>query len=165
MRPIAFRARSVWIVAKDQDDETGNRRYLQASKTNLTPDNAGLGLAYEISGPTGKPCIRWLETDVATPIDQLLRIPDAASGDQSDSSELGRCCDWLREFLTEATAAKEIEAGAKAEMFSNRTLKRAKEQLGIRSSKRGTAWFWIPAADMEKARTEMLIEAAESSFQ
>ncbi len=164
---IAFAgaARSVWIVAKDQDDESGKRRYLQASKTNLAPDNAGLGLSYEICGPTGKPYIRWIETDVSTPIDQLLRIPDVANGDQSDSSELGRCCDWLRDTLTEPTAAKEIEAGAKAELFSKRTLGRAKEQLRIRSSKRGTAWFWIPAADMAKARTEMLIEAAESSFQ
>ncbi len=46
-------ARSVWIVAKDNEDITGKRRYLQASKTNLSPDNAGIGLAYMICGPTG----------------------------------------------------------------------------------------------------------------
>lgn len=161
---IAFAgaARSVWIVAKDQMDATGKRRYVQASKTNLAPDNSGLGLAYEICGPTGKPYVHWLETDVATPIDQLLSIPDATGDEQSDGGELGRCCDWLREILTEASPAKEVETGAKSEMISGRTLKRAKEQLGIRSEKRGSVWYWVPPADMEQARTDELIEAAES---
>ena len=161
---IAFAgaARSVWIVAKDQEDSTGKRRYLQASKTNLAPDNSGLGLAYEICGPTGRPVVRWLETDVSTPIDQLLSLPDGSQGDQSDGGELGRCCDWLREALTEASPAKEMESGAKSEMISGRTLKRAKEQLGIRSEKRGSVWYWIPPADMKQARVQGLIEAAES---
>lgn len=161
---IAFAgaARSVWIVAKDQEDVSGKRRFLQASKTNLAPDNSGLGLAYEICGPTGKPVVRWLETDVSTPIDQLLRIPDGSTGDQSEGSELGRCCDWLVDTLVESIAAKDMENGAKSEMISGRTLKRAKEQLGIRSEKRGSVWYWVPPADMEQARTQQLIEAAES---
>ena len=162
---IAFAgaARSVWIVAKDQEDSTGKRRYLQASKTNLAPDNSGLGLAYEICGPTGRPVVSWKETDVATPIDQLLTIPDGASGgEQSDGGQLGRCCDWLRSTLIEAMATKEIEAGAKSEMFSTATLRRAKEELGIRSEKQGSVWHWMPSADMEQSRTEAIIEAAES---
>jgi putative DNA primase/helicase len=162
---IAFAgaARSVWIVAKDQEDESGKRRYLQASKTNLAPDNSGLGLSYEICGPTGKPYVHWLQTDVATPIDQLLRIPDGTNGgDQSDGGELGRCCDWLRDVLTEAMPAKEVEAGAKSEMISTATIRRAKNELGIRSEKRDGRWYWIPSGDMEQSRTEAIIEAAES---
>ena len=162
---IAFAgaARSVWIVAKDQEDDSGKRRYLQASKTNLAPDNSGLGLAYEICGPTGRPVVSWKETNVATPIDQLLSIPDGSnSGDQSDGGELGRCCDWLRENLSEAMPAKEIETGAKSEMISLKTLKRAKGQLGIQSEKRGSVWYWVPPADMEQSRTQGLIDAAES---
>jgi archaellum biogenesis ATPase FlaH len=161
---IAFAgaARSVWIVAKDQEDTTGKRRYLQASKTNLAPDNSGLGLAYEICGPTGKPYVHWLETDVATPIDQLLSIPDGTNGDQSDGGQLGRCCDWLRDTLTVAMPAKEIDRGAKSEMFSTATLRRAKEQLGIRSEKQDSVWYWVPTADMEQTRTDEVIEAAES---
>jgi len=162
---IAFAgaARSVWIVAKDQEDDSGKRRYLQASKTNLAPDNSGLGLAYEICGPTGKPYVHWLETDVATPIDQLLRIPDGSNGaDQSDGGELGRCCDWLREILTEASPAKEVETGAKSEMFSAGTLRRAKSELAIRSEKRDGRWYWIPSSDMEQTRTDKLIEVAET---
>ena len=157
---IAFAgaARSVWIVAKDQDDDSGKRRYMQASKTNLAPDNSGLGLAYEICGPTGKPYVHWLETDVSTPIDQLLRIPDGTKGDQSDGGELGRCTDWLRSTLTEAIPAKEMEAGAKSEMFKAATLRRAKEQLGIRSKKHGAVWNWIPSADMENDRFDDLTE-------
>jgi putative DNA primase/helicase len=161
---IAFAgaARSVWIVAKDQEDESGKRRYLQASKTNLAPDNSGLGLAYEICGPTGKPYVHWLETDVATPIDQLLSIPDGTNGEQSDGGQLGRCCDWLRDTLTVAMPAKEIDRGAKSEMFSTATLRRAKEQLGIRSEKQDSVWYWVPTADMEQTRTDEVIEAAES---
>lgn len=160
---IAFAgaARSVWIVAKDQEDESGKRRYLQASKTNLAPDNQGLGLAYEINGPTGRPFIHWLETDISTPIDQLLRIPDS-SNDQSEGSELGRCCDWLREALTEAMPAGELAKGADASGFSKATFRRAKEQLGVRTVKRGKDWFSVPPADMEQARTDELVDAAES---
>jgi putative DNA primase/helicase len=161
---IAFAgaARSVWIVAKDQEDSTGKRRYMQASKTNLAPDNSGLGLAYEICGPTGKPYIRWLETDVATPIDQLLRIPDSSGGDQSDGGELGRCCDWLRDVLTVAMPAKELEAGAKSEMISAATLRRAKSDLGIRSEKKDGRWYWVPSSDMEQSHIDDIIGAAES---
>ena len=162
---IAFAgaARSVWIVAKDQDDSTGKRRYLQASKTNLAPDNSGLGLAYEICGPTGKPHVHWLETDVATPIDQLLRIPDGTrGGDQADGGELGRCCDWLRDVLTEAMPAKDVDAGAKSEMISTATLRRAKKKLDIRSENRDGRWCWIPSADMEQSRIENIIDAVES---
>ena len=59
-------------------------------------------------------------------------------------------------------ATKEIEAGAKSEMFSTATLRRAKEELGIRSEKQGSVWHWMPSADMEQSRTEAIIEAAES---
>ena len=48
------------------------------------------------------------------------------------------------------------------ELISLRTLKRAKEQLGIRSEKRGSVWYWVPSSDMEQSKTESLIEAAES---
>lgn len=158
---IAFAgaARSVWIVAKDQEDLSGKRRYLQASKTNLAPDNQGLGLAYEICGPTGRPYIHWLETNVATPIGELLRSPDAGT-DTQDGSELGRCIDWLDSVLTEAMPAKEIEAGAKAEMIALRTLKRAKEDRGVRSEKRGAVWFWVPSEAMEQAREDHISDTA-----
>jgi len=160
---IAFAgaARSVWIVAKDQADSTGKRRYVQASKTNLAPDSEGIGLAYEICGPTGRPYIHWLETDVNTPIDQLLSVPDGSQGDQSDGGAIARCCDWLRATLTEAMPAKEIESGAKSEMISPATLRRAKNDLGIRSDKRATVWHWVPPADMERARIDALIEATD----
>lgn len=143
---IAFAgaAKSVCIVAKDQEDTTGKRRYLQASKTNLAPDDSGLGLSFEINGPTGKPYIRWIETDISTPIDQLLTIPDGGPGDPQHSTEIGRCTDWLRETLTEPMLAKEIESGAKSEMFSGSTLRRAKTELGVRSARRDGQWCRLP---------------------
>lgn len=160
---IAFAgaARSVWIVAKDQEDPTGKRRYVQASKTNLAPDDSGLGLSYEIQGPTGRPYIKWIDTNIKTPIGQLLRIPDAQD-EQSGGSELNRCRDWLREILTEPLPAKEVAAWAKSEMIAPRTLKRAKKDLKIPSRKMGEEWYWFPTADMEQQRTNEIIAAAES---
>lgn len=160
---IAFAgaARSVWIVAKDQEDVSGKRRYLQASKTNLAPDNSGLGLAYEICGPTGSPSVHWLETNISTPIDQLLSVPDGTQGEVSDGSALGRCCDWLREILTDETPANDIEAGARSEMFSTATLRRAKTELGIQSKRRGSVWHWVPPSDMTEARIDSLIDGVE----
>jgi putative DNA primase/helicase len=159
---IAFAgaARSVWIVAKDNEDITGKRRYLQASKTNLSPDNAGIGLAFMIGGPTGRPYIHWLETDVSTSVDKLLTIFDGTDKGQAKGA-VKRCCDWLTKTLTAPTPMKEIERGAKSEMFSTATLRRAKEELKITSDRLEGHWYWFPTSEMESARSEDAISAAE----
>ena len=161
---IAFAgaARSVWIVAKDNEDVTGKRRYLQASKTNLSPDNAGIGLAYMIGGPTGRPYIHWLETNVSTSIDKLLAIFEGTDKGQAEGA-VEKCCDWLRKTLTAPTPMKEIASGAKSEMFSTATLRRAKNELCITSDRREGQWYWIPSSDMEFTRRADANSAAEKA--
>ena len=148
---IAFTgaARSVWIVCKDKADP--KRRILQASKTNLAPDTEGLGLAFTVIGPVGRPVIEWAECNIRTPISELLSADESGPSDHS-ATELERACQFLSRVVTEPVSAKEIAAGCKAEMISEATLRRAKEQLGIQSSKDGKNWLWLPSEQMQQDR-------------
>ena len=148
---IAFcgAARSVWIVCKDKHDPA--LRYLQASKTNLAPDSQGLGLSYKITGVDGRPFIQWQDTNISTPISELLCTDESGASDHA-ATQLEQACRFLRRVLTEPVSARDIAAGCKAEMISEATLRRAKEQLGIQSSKDGKNWLWLPSEQMQQDR-------------
>jgi len=141
---IAFTgaARSVWIVCKDPQDP--QRRIVQAGKCNLSPDGEGLGLSYTIEGEVGRPYIVWGETNISTPLSQLMGEEQAA-GDDEGKSEFHRACEWLTDFLSEPRLQEEIMQGAKSEMIAEKTLRRAKKHLLIGSKKIGTQWHWMPS--------------------
>lgn len=141
---IAFTgaARSVWIVCRDPDDK--DRRIVQAGKTNLSPDNEGLGLAYTIEGEVGRPYVVWGETNIATPLSSLMSDEQGGSEDEQ-KSEFHRACEWLREILREPMLQEDVMAGASAEMLAEKTLRRAKKHLLIGSKKIGAQWYWMPS--------------------
>lgn len=144
---IAFigAARSVWICCKHPDDD--QKRILQASKTNLAPDGEGFGLSFGITGPTGRPYIEWDESNIETPIAELLS-GDTGEADQTRATEFQRCCEYLRGYLTEAKPTNEVKAACKSEMFSEATIRRAKDHLQIGSEQRDRKWFWTPSEAM-----------------
>jgi hypothetical protein len=55
-----------------------------------------------------------------------------------------RAMTWLREQLEELgpTLAVEIERRAKAAKINLRTLRRARERLGVKAKRRGGGWWW-----------------------
>ena len=115
-----------------------------------------------IGGPTGRPYIHWLETNVSTSIDKLLAIFEGTDKGQAEGA-VEKCCDWLRKTLTAPTPMKEIASGAKSEMFSTATLRRAKNELCITSDRREGQWYWIPSSDMEFTRRADANSAAEKA--
>ena len=141
---IAFTgaARSVWIVCKDPKDQ--NRRIVQAGKTNLSPDNEGLGLAYTIEGEVGRPYIVWGETNISTPLSELM-AEDGSAGEQEESkNEFHRACEWLTKVLKTPMPQEDLQEGWKSEMLSEKTVRRAKKHLLIGSEQRDRKWFWMP---------------------
>jgi AAA domain len=70
----------------------------------------------------------------------------------ADRSERAECAAWLRDVLDDgARRTKEIEGEATAAGFSNRTLTRARKQLGVKAGQQATGdqgrnewWLWLP---------------------
>ena len=87
------------------------------------------------------PVIKWHGTSDMT-ADDLLSALSESSEEKSALEEAG-------EFLMEALAngqakQKIIMADARAEGVSERTLRRAKKKLGIRSDRIEREWYWMP---------------------
>jgi hypothetical protein len=132
---IAFTgaARAVWMVCKDHNDASRKRRYLQASKTNLAPDTARLGLSFQIDWESGSPRVDWLQTDVAIPVSQMLAIPEVSREDRTRAraKSLNHACDWLTMTLDKSMPQTQLKVLWTAEGLTNITVQRAKKELGI----------------------------------
>ncbi len=142
---IAFTgaARSVWIVVKDPQDPS--RRIVQAGKCNLSPDGEGLGIAYTISGDVGRPHIVWGETNISTPLSELVdENQDSSSSGNDAKNEFHRAVEWLRTVLVEPMPAEVLQEGWKSEMLTERTVRRAKATLLIGSQRQDGKWYWAP---------------------
>ncbi len=165
-RAFTAAARSVLLFAHDPDDpegENGRRRVLAHVKTNLGLRAPSLSLEIE---PVALPAVGD-EPEVAT-----ARIVErgessytgrelfAASGtSDAERNDLADAEDFLREELAlGARPTGEILAAARGNDVSERTLKRAKKRLGVRSEKVGQPgkrghWEWsLP--DPEEAPAE-----------
>ncbi len=137
-------ARTVLLVGKNPQDES--ERVVVCTKNNLAAHPAAI--AYEIA--EGQ--FRWKGVSQLT-ADDLLR---------PDSGETRTSRDGAKEFLLEALAngarpAKEVEKEAKSFGISIASLRRAREDLTVRSSrigeagkKGGGAWLWaLPDASWD----------------
>ncbi|MEQ1904757.1 MAG: AAA family ATPase [Pirellulaceae bacterium] len=140
---IAFvaAARACWLVAKDRDDET-TRLFLPV-KNNLSQSN---GLAYAIVD--GRCC--WHSEEVLVSADDI-------GGDENETPR-EEARQWLLAKLTHPMPAKWILTQAKADGISERTLHRAKKELGIVSEKSADAWVWrLPEQTIEPAEEGVFV--------
>jgi len=128
-------ARVGYVVTKDKDNP--DRRIIATVKNNLAPDQ--LGLAYTIKTNNDVPYIQWEEQPVIIDIDEQLEHEDSDSRTQRLDA-----MDWLKETLKDGqVAAKEILKLADANGHSERTLKRAKAHLCVKSIKDNNLWYWV----------------------
>jgi hypothetical protein len=141
---IAFvaAARAAWMIAKDPDDE--ERRLFLPVKNNL--GKAG-GLAYRFVGEGQATRIEWDPTPVLVSADEI-------DIDDNERTPIGEAEEWLTAQLEDAAVpSKAILKKAKADGIAERTLKRAKKELGVISEKEGKNWVWRlpdqPPADTE----------------
>ena len=122
--------RSVLMVGVDPEDKT--RRVIAHVKSNLAP--LGPSLAYAITD--GR--FEWRGTSERTAED-LCRPP----ADENATSARDDAADFLIELLGSGpVAAKQVFAEAKDLEIAERTLKRAKKQLRVTSTRRDNVWFW-----------------------
>ena len=129
---IAFvaAARAAWLVGRDPDDD--ERRLFLPIKNNLAQSN---GLAFTLeSASNGVGRVAWDSTPVFVSADEI---------DDSDQSPRGEAIDWLRGLLADGgQLSATILARAKADGISEKTLRRAKKELGVTAERNGQGWGW-----------------------
>jgi len=136
-------ARAVWHVSRDRDNK--QRRLLLPGKNNLAAE--GRGLAFTIAPrPDGAPAIRWESDPIDLTADEALREENADAG-EGRRTAVDDAIAWLQATLADGSLpAAEVLAMADADGIAEKTLKRAKTRLGVRSWKEGNreeaTWFW-----------------------
>jgi hypothetical protein len=131
-------ARSGLVVAKDPEDP--ERRILAANKHNLS--RAAPSLAFRVeTAPNDAARVVWSGTSSLSAGD-ILREP----ADPEQRSALSEAKEFLLKELAEGSVtAEQVKKDARAAGVSERTLKRAKRALGVRSDKASDgSWNWVP---------------------
>jgi hypothetical protein len=144
---VAFvnQARAAFIVTPDEDDDT--RMLLIPSKMNIAPIRHGL--AYRIEGCmvefegteilTSR--VMYESTPITISADQALAALDGNSENRSEKSE-------AIDFLTDAlrggpVSAKDMKKEAADAGISSKSLRSAREALGIKPEKAGFEGGWV----------------------
>lgn len=135
-------ARAAFLVAKDQNKP--DRRYFVPLKNNLAKD--GIGLAFSISSclldngiETSN--IEWEPEPINITADEVL----SETPKRKDNGALETAKRFLIEFLgDEWKLVNDIMQAAKESGHSAATIRRAKEDLGIKPQREDTKgrWFW-----------------------
>jgi hypothetical protein len=163
MGSVGFRnaCRAVYLVMEDKN--TG-QRLLLPNKNNLAGDIKGLSYQIEtVEHPTaGKQIrIKW-EGPVEITAEQLLR--DQQGEEDTDRQEAKV---WLKEELAGgAKNANTIQKDAKSIGISESTLRRAKQDLGIKSVKScySGAWQWVLPERYNPMQDQALSEMCEQQL-
>ncbi len=131
-------ARTVWLIQRDENDETLNRRFFSPLKYNLCKNPTTL--AFSIDGPLGHPKITFEKDPVDMSAGELL----ADKEEKENWSCLREAEIFLKETLKtgEAISSKEIYKLASSEDIAIRTLKRAKDRMKIHIYQENRQWLW-----------------------
>lgn len=143
---IAGAARSILLAAVDPSDETGNRRVLAVTASNLSAPVPAL--AYHLAPCEEHGCAQVVWDGISEHTSSSLLAVQA--GDE-ERSAIDEACHFLRDILSDGpVAARDIEKAARDSGVQSRTLRRAKERLKVRSVKSGmgSSWSWtMPAVE------------------
>lgn len=143
-------ARAVFTVAADPDDP-GRRLFLKV-KLNIAEDPPGLGFRLvgetvltDTGGPASVSRVEWDAAPVTVDASTALGAPESPA----ERSEREEAKDFLRGILADGSAyATVVKREAKAAGIAERTLFRAKADLGVKAEKTGFrgGWQWsLPA--------------------
>jgi hypothetical protein len=138
-------ARSALLLAKDPSDPSGNRKVMAREKGNLAP--AWNSLAYELASSEEHGCarVRWLGESAQTAA-TLLAVPASSE----EVTAIDEAAAFLRDALADGPVAqKQIGDEGRKIGISEKTLRRAKKDINVRSRKLGLGgWAWeLPLED------------------
>ncbi len=146
-------ARAAFFVGADSAEPS--RRLFLPIKNNIGNDRTGL--AFSIKPCTLKSGIEtsyivWEDAIVHQTANDVLAEQGQAGNGKEEKSALQDAINFLREVLAEGpVSAKEVYKQAADACIAQRTIKRAKDELGIKAKKQGMdqGWVWIllPAKD------------------
>jgi hypothetical protein len=147
---IAFvaAARAAWGFGPDPEDPS--RRIMTPVKSNLSAATTSLG--YQIvSNAAGVPYLEWDASPRDVDAEEVLGV--SAKERKERASRQEEAGEWLRELLNDGPVQTEtIEAEARKSRISWRTLRRAKDRLGVQHHKSsiGGKYYWeLPEARQE----------------
>jgi RecA-family ATPase len=140
---IAFigAVRSGLLAAQDPEDETGERRIIAGTKSNLA--RASQALMYHIeSQANGTAFVVWDGVSGQTATSLLTPI------DPEDKSQLAEAVEFLKDLLHDGgMKAGDVQTKARGAGIATRTLNRAKAKLRIKSERKGAItdayWEWV----------------------
>ncbi len=138
-------ARSMIMVVKDQSDPFGNVRIVSHFKSNLGP-----GMQESLMFSLDKkqtPPFQWLGTCEVNPDD--LTDHESANEARDERSKLAEAINFLQQILADGAKVSVQEATQQAMelLISERTLRRAREALGVKAQQSGgfnkkKVWEW-----------------------
>ena len=134
--------RSVLLVGEYQLEEGSDEQGLALvqHKLNIAPKGAAIGFSFGdgVQGFTWGEEIDWLRP---------RHLFGSLGRTGRPSKEKDFATEWLQGFLTEPMKSSDVIEAAKNAEIMERTLIRAKTELGVDSTKTGfgdSAWWWIP---------------------
>ena len=141
---VAFVAasRGVYLVARDPDDE--ERRLFLPVKNNIGKIRTGLAfrIMEKLTPPPVfdlQPVIKWEDGNVEMTADEVLVIK--RDGRVRETAE--RAMVLIKDMLANGTRrSTEIEAKAREQQITTKSLRKAKETLGVLSARAQGAWWW-----------------------
>jgi putative DNA primase/helicase len=130
-------ARSAWLVEKDPDDESGRRRLMVPLKNNVGDDKTGFAYVLETVHLTSTIETSRVRFDGVAQMEaaELLSRQVTSPGQLTQADE---SAEFLREFLAAGPQlSKDVARAAQAEGHSPKSIRRARERLGIFTRRSG----------------------------
>lgn len=152
-------ARAAWAIIDDPDATDKNRKLFLRIKNNLSNQKTGLAYTIEQRAITEFPFIRWDETPIEEEVDEIMARSKNKPGPEPRLKNAAM--DWLEQALADGPRqANELKKeGREAHMFSESTIRRARESLEIEAyhpNKQGPWWWKIGSHDHHSLRHEQL---------
>lgn len=154
---IAGAARVVLLVAKDPEDD--GRRILACVKNNLAPFPPALAFKLVSVGHVAR--LEWEKEPVNYTADELLAVSFQAPDSQGEKTERKTAKEAAQEWLVQLlwngpVASKEVDEQIKAAGLSVKTVRNARETLGIIVRRKGyspdAGWEWRLPEPLRRGR-------------
>jgi hypothetical protein len=136
--------RSSWLVERDPQDESRQRRILTPLKNNIGDDQTGFAFQVkqvDLEEGIESSCVEFEPEPIRISASELLR---EQQDNDDERSALSEAMDFLREFLSDGPKnCKSTLKAAEDAGIAHRTLRRAREKLRIKPQKSRVTGLWV----------------------